>query len=289
MNKYKLLIAYDGTCYGGWQIQPNCVSIQALIEEALGIALKHKTAVIASGRTDAGVHARGQVAHFMAESPDLTLLFRSLNGILPHDVRILQLSPAHPEFHARYSATSKEYHYHVQLDWAQDPFKRLYTYHHPYRLDTDRLRLAIPHFLGTHDFTSFANEASKGSAAKDPVRTLIRLEFIPEPGGFRLEFEGDGFLYKMVRNITGTLLDVGRKKISPDAIPSLFEKKDRRQMSSSAPPKGLFLMKVNYPKILETVSNEETYDQSFSEKRSNCGCSGEQIKTAHPTPASFKD
>ena len=245
--KYKLLIAYDGTRYGGWQIQLNSVSIQALIEDALKIALRKETAVHASGRTDAGVHAKGQVAHFVTDAAvDLGLLLRSLNGILPDDIRILRVEEADPNFHARYSAVSKEYHYHIHLDWALDPFKRLYAYHHPYPLDIPLMQEASKAFIGTHDFTSFANEASKGSAAKNPVRTLTRLDFIPEPGSLRLEFEGTGFLYKMVRNITGTLLDVGRKKISPSSISSLFDKKDRRQMSSAAPPQGLFLIKVNY-------------------------------------------
>jgi tRNA pseudouridine38-40 synthase len=244
--KYKLLIAYDGTRYSGWQIQPNAISIQALIQEALKVALRQDIFVTASGRTDAGVHARGQVAHFLAPPADLPLLYRSLNGILPPDIRILRIENVPHSFHARYSAVSKEYHYHIHLDWALDPFKRLYTYHHPYSLDLPLIQQASCHFLGTHDFTSFANEASKGSAAKNPVRTIKRLDIIPEPGGVRLEFEGDGFLYKMVRNITGTLLDVGRKKLSPDVIPALFDKKDRRQLSCAAPPQGLFLMKVNY-------------------------------------------
>lgn len=244
--KYKLLIAYDGTHYGGWQIQPNAVSIQALLEDALKVALRKETAVVASGRTDAGVHARGQVAHFSAPPTDLTYLFRALNGILPDDIRILHIENVPETFHARYSALSKEYHYHIHLAWSQDPFSRLYAYHHPYALDLSLIEQALPYFIGTHDFTSFANEASKGSAAKNPVRTLTRLDLIRLPEGARLEFEGNGFLYKMVRNITGTLLDVGRKKISPEKIPALFDLKDRREMSSAAPPKGLFLMKVNY-------------------------------------------
>jgi tRNA pseudouridine38-40 synthase len=244
--KYKLSIAYDGTRYGGWQVQLNSLSIQALIEDALKIALRKEIAVVSSGRTDAGVHARGQVAHFEAPPANLDLLFRSLNGILPEDIRILQIENVPSSFHARYSALSKEYHYHIHLDWALNPFKRLYAYHHPYPLDLTLMEQASHAFLGTHDFTSFANEASKGSAAKNPVRTITRLQIIPEPGGVRLEFEGNGFLYKMVRNITGTLLDVGRKKIRPEEIPALFEKKDRRQMSSAAPPQGLFLHRVNY-------------------------------------------
>ncbi len=244
--KYKLVIAYDGSCYGGWQVQPTTTSIQALIERALKIVLRQEVSVIASGRTDAGVHARGQVAHFKAPPADLQLLFRALNGILPKDIRILSVENVPLTFHARYDAISKEYHYHVHLEWALDPFKRFYAYHHPYPLDIEFLQQACPYFIGTHDFTSFANEASKGSAAKNPIRTLTRLQLIREPGGFRLEFEGDGFLYKMVRNITGTLIQVGRKKIQPQEIPALFEKRDRRYMSMAAPPQGLFLMKVHY-------------------------------------------
>lgn len=252
--KYKIFIAYDGTAYSGWQIQPNSISIQSLIEDALKIVFHQEIPVTSSGRTDAGVHARGQVAHFVAPPADLKILFRSLNGILPKDIRILHIENVPDSFHARFSAISKEYHYHIHLDWALDPFKRLYALHHPYPLDVSLLKQATRHFLGTHDFTSFANEASKGSAAKNPIRTLIRLDLIPEPSGFRLEFEGTGFLYKMVRNITGTLLDVGRKKIAPESIPELFALKDRKQMSSAAPPQGLFLHKVNY--ALLTNSND---------------------------------
>jgi tRNA pseudouridine38-40 synthase len=244
--KYKILIAYDGTHYGGWQIQPNSLSIQALIEEALETALRKKTAIISAGRTDAGVHARGQVAHFEAPPTDLSFLYRALNGILPKDIRILHLENVPETFHARYSALSKEYHYHVHLDWALDPFKRLYAYHHPHPLDLSLMEDASRAFVGTHDFTSFANEASKGSAAKNPIRTITDLQIIQEPGGFRLEFKGNGFLYKMVRNITGTLLDVGRKKLKPQAIPALLATKDRREISSAAPPQGLFLHKVSY-------------------------------------------
>jgi tRNA pseudouridine38-40 synthase len=127
-----------------------------------------------------------------------------------------------------------------------DPFKRLYSYHFFGEMSLDLLRAGARLFVGTHDFTSFANAASEGSAAKDPVRTLSRLDVIAESGGVRLEFEGDGFLYKMVRNITGTLLDVARGKISLETIPVLFEAKDRKETSAAAPPQGLFLMKVNY-------------------------------------------
>src|SRR5665213_2759983 len=127
MNKYKLTIAYDGTAYSGWQIQNNAVSIQSLLEEALATILRAPTPVVASGRTDAGVHAKAQVAHFICETtPDLKKLQLSLNGILPDDIRILSIQEASPDFHARYGAVSKEYHYHIHLERTTDPFKRLY-------------------------------------------------------------------------------------------------------------------------------------------------------------------
>jgi tRNA pseudouridine38-40 synthase len=247
MNKYKLTIAYDGTAYSGWQIQNNAVSIQSLLEQALATALRAPTPVFASGRTDAGVHAKAQVAHFTSEiAPDLKRLHLSLNGILPDDIRILSVEEASPDFHARYSAVSKEYHYHLHLERTTDPFKRLYAYHDYSPLDLEKMKEAAKYFIGTHDFTTFANEASKGSAAKNPVRTITRLDICHEPGGIRLEFEGDGFLYKMVRNITGTLLDVARGKITTSSIPQLFEAKDRSLAPPAAPSRGLFLVKVNY-------------------------------------------
>ena len=246
-SKYKLTIAYDGSRFSGWQIQPNATSIQELIEAALKVALRQETPIVSAGRTDAGVHAKGQIAHFKAPpDTDLDLLFRSLNGILPHDIRVLKLEPVPSDFHARYSAISKEYHYHIHLNWALDPFSRHYVYHHPYPLDLSLMGKACSSFTGTHDFSSFANEASKGSAAKNPIRTLHRLEMHPEAGGIRLEFEGNGFLYKMVRNITGTLIHIGRGKLSIEELKLLFEAKDRRKASPAAPPQGLFLVKVNY-------------------------------------------
>ena len=247
MQKYKLIIAYDGTNYGGWQIQLNAVSIQDLLEKALATILRQPTPAHSSGRTDAGVHARGQVVHFSAEPvADLFRLQKSLNGLLPPDIRVLALAEASPDFHARYSAISKEYHYHLHLDPTTDPFKRLYAYHDYSPLDLEKMKAAAELFVGTHDFSSFANKASEGSAGKNPVRTILRLDLCPEPGGIRLEFEGNGFLYKMVRNITGTLLEVARGKIDLEKIPQLFEAKDRRLAPAAAPPQGLFLIKVNY-------------------------------------------
>jgi len=249
MYCYKLLLAYDGTYYGGWQVQPNAPSIQAHLQKAIQTFLNQELIrVIGSGRTDAGVHAVGQVAHFKSEQMiDLNRLRFSLNGLLPKDIRVKKIDHVLPSFHSQYSAIGKEYHYHLYLDPVMDPFRRLYCWHVLRRLDLELLQQAATLFVGTHDFTSFANESHLGSAARNAVRTLYRLDMHPTQGGIRLEFEGDGFLYKMVRNIVGTLIDVAslRKKI--EEIQTIFAAKDRQLASSAAPPQGLFLMRVDYP------------------------------------------
>lgn len=245
--KYKLTIAYDGTCYGGWQIQNNSTSIQTLIENALATVLRNPTPLTGAGRTDAGVHARAQIAHFTHDAEiDAYRTLASLNGLLPHDIRILKVESVPEDFHARYSALSKEYHYHLHLESVLDPFKRLYSYHFHQSLDLALLKEAASFFLGKRDFTSFANDSDEGSAGRNPVRTITRLDIVPERGGIRLEFEGDGFLYKMVRNITGTLIDVARGRTPLKTLPDIFMAKDRRRAGQAAPAQGLFLISVNY-------------------------------------------
>lgn len=246
--RYQLTIAYDGTAYSGWQVQPNSQAIQPLIQNALATVLREPVKLTGSGRTDAGVHARGQTAHFDAQHPlDPSRLRISLNALLPTDIRILHINPAEPHFHARYDAISKIYHYHLHLDPVIDPFVRLYRHQVYGPCDLNRMREAIPHFLGTRDFLSFANEPNRGSASRGAIRTLFRLDLIEQKGGVRLEFEGDGFLYKMVRNITGVLLEIAAGKLAPEDIPEIFAAKDRRRAGAAAPPQGLFLMEVKYP------------------------------------------
>jgi tRNA pseudouridine38-40 synthase len=245
--KYRLTIAYDGTDYGGWQVQRNAVSIQSLIEQSLGTILRAPAAIVGSGRTDAGVHALGQSAHFSTNaSIDPKKTLASLNGLLPAKIRILDIVTVPLDFHARYHAVSKIYHYRLHLSQVPDPFKHRYAYHVPHPVDLHRLKKNASQWIGTHDFTSFANEASRGPAAKDAVRTLHRLDVIEESGGVRLEFEGDGFLYKMVRNIVGTLLDICAEKIAEDQIPSILAAKDRKLAGRAAPPHGLYLVEVKY-------------------------------------------
>lgn len=245
---YKILISYDGTAYSGWQIQPQGKTIQEEIEKALQLLAKEPVRVIGSGRTDAGVHAYGQVAHFrLSQELPTQLIFKSLNGLLAKDIRIHQVERAPDDFHAIYSAQGKIYHYNLHLEPVVPPFYRLYRHHIPHPIDLDLLKEATSLFVGTHDFTSFANSANQGAASKNAVRTISRIDLVPIEGGVRLEFEGNGFLYKMVRNSVGTLLDVAQYKRPIGDIPQIFAAKDRRQASRAAAARGLFLMHVHYP------------------------------------------
>ncbi len=247
---YKLTIAYEGTNYSGWQFQVNAPSIQEELQKGLAKLLrKQKVTVIGSGRTDAGVHAKRQVAHFHhGDTVDLNLLVLALNGILPKDIRVIEAQVAPDGFHARYSATGKIYHYYIHLGRVMDPFRRNYFAHVYLNFDFSLLRQAAQKFLGTHDFTSFANEAHKGASAKNPIRTLYRLDIIEEENGLHLEFEGNGFLYKMVRNITGLLIDIATGKRRLEEIEEIFQAKDRQKSSKAAPAKGLVLICVKYGK-----------------------------------------
>ena len=247
MITYKLHIAYDGTNYHGWQIQPNGISIQELIQEAVHTLIQEKVHVIGSGRTDQGVHALDQVAHFRCmEAHDTTRLFKGLNGILPKDIRILSVTECPNSFHAQQSATGKEYHYKLALGPIVMPCERLYRWHVPYKIDLLLLKEAASQFVGTHDFRSFANSAHTGAAGKNSVRTITHLDVVVEGEGVTLIFKGNGFLYKMVRNIVGMLINVASGKRSITDIAALLAAKDRRMAPMASPPHGLFLVKVSY-------------------------------------------
>ena len=247
MAKYKLTLSYDGTGYGGWQVQPNATSIQSLVEAALSTLLKVKTSIVGAGRTDAGVHALGQIAHFSAqETLNLRRVLRSLNGLLPDQIRVLKVEAVDDDFHARFSAIGKVYHYNLHSHPIACPFTRLYSLQIFHTLDLSDLYTAAQLFVGTHDFTSFANESDRGSAAINAVRYLQRIDVVEKENGVQLIFEGNGFLYKMVRNIVGTLLEVCAGKKHIDQIPEILAAKDRKKAGKAAPALGLFLAKVIY-------------------------------------------
>ncbi|MBM3191898.1 MAG: tRNA pseudouridine(38-40) synthase TruA [Chlamydiae bacterium] len=246
-TRYKMVIAYEGTQYCGWQRQPNALSIQELIEKALGTLCKTPLTLHGSSRTDAGVHALAQVAHFTLENPiDTRKLLYSLNGLLPHDIRIKALQEVPITFHARFHAKRKVYHYHLHCEPFHEPWKRHYSHHIKHSFHLESLQKAIPYFIGTHNFKAFANENDRGSAKNSPFKTLYDLRLVEEPGGYRLEFEGSGFLYKMVRNIVGTLLACSRGKLAPEEIPSILASQDRKKAPQAAPALGLFLVRIDY-------------------------------------------
>lgn len=240
-----MVVAYDGTHYAGWQIQPNGLSVQALIQARLAQVVQQPVVIVGASRTDAGVHARGQTAHFsLSEARDTSNLTHSLNCLLPPDIRILQIEPVHESFHARYGALGKCYSYTLCTSRAQPPFSRFYQWHYPHPLQIARLQEGAQQLIGTHDFTSFANSSTQGSASKNPIRTLTDIRIVEEPGLLRLEFFGNGFLYKMVRNIVSTLIESASGK--PYNLQAVLAKRDRRSAGATAPAQGLCLEKVFY-------------------------------------------
>lgn len=246
---YKLRIAYDGTNYGGWQVQPNSTTIQQLIQEAMAIILRHPTFVTGSGRTDAGVHALGQIAHFSTDNPINPIkLLGSLNGLLPKDIRIMEITETTPDFHARYSAIGKTYRYHATLGPVANPFTRLYSWHLREKFSKEQAQRAAHYFIGTHDFCSFANNAHHDDdKERSTIRTIYRIDTIETPHDLYWEFEGNGFLYKMVRNMVGAIVEAALGQIDPDDIPKMLKSHDRRTACRAAPPHGLFLVQVKYP------------------------------------------
>ncbi len=242
----KLVLEYDGTNYHGWQSQTGSgmQTIQETIEQAL-TALSHEEGkVFSSGRTDAGVHALGQVVNFQTRAAIPALAWApALNQLLPSDIRVLTSEEASAEFHARYSARSKTYKYRILNRRAQTAIHRAYAWHVNIPLNVARMRRAAAVLLGKHDFSSFRGS---GCSAKSPVRTLKSLS-IRENGDFiELFLEADAFLQYMVRNITGTLVEVGLGRFNSKDMVKILEARDRSMAGKTAPPHGLYLLSVNY-------------------------------------------
>jgi len=245
MQRYKCILSYDGSGFSGYQVQPNKRTVQREIEAAL--AKMHKglqVKVIGSGRTDAGVHAKGQVIHFDSplSIPEEKWVI-ALNSLLPEDISILSVEMTNESFHARYDATGKEYRYSLLMSAKRDPFQRKYAYRYPYTLNLEAMQEASKVFLGTHDFTSFCSAKTE---VKDKVRTIKSIEFSMDNELLTFRFVGNGFLYNMVRILVGTLLEVGAGERNPSEIQAIIAKKDRSYAGKTAPPQGLYLWKVFY-------------------------------------------
>lgn len=243
MRNLKLTIQYDGTKYCGWQKQPNSSGIQGTIEYAIYEITREKVNIIGSGRTDAGVHALGQVANFKTNSnipaariPD------ALNAKLPKDISIIDCQEVSDDFHSRYSATGKIYRYLIYNKPYRSPLYKDISYHVRYDLDIEEMRVEAKSLLGTHEFKGFM---SSGSSVKDTVRTIHNISIEESGDLIALEVEGNGFLYNMVRIIVGTLVDIGRGRIDKP-LEEIIASQDRGEAGHTAPAHGLFLKKVHY-------------------------------------------
>ena len=246
MRNIKIAVEYDGTGYCGWQVQnrSSAKSIQETIEKALRKILQEKIKVIGSGRTDSGVHALAQAANFKTVSElDCKNIHKALNSSLPRDIRITQLKDTHPQFHARFSAKTKVYRYSIVNDSFASPF--LYRYCHlvKYPLDLGKMRRGAKSLLGRHNFRSFQAVDKRD---RHSVRTIKRLEIRKKGGLICLDIEANGFLYRMARNMIGTLIEVGRGRINPEDIKAILRAKDRCYAGPCAPAKGLCLIEVKY-------------------------------------------
>lgn len=240
----KMIIEYDGTNFFGWQRQSKSRSVQGDIERVLTKIFKRKIQIDGAGRTDAGVHAYGQVATFKSAIPmPLENLKRALNNFLSEDIRILTLSFESEAFHARYSAKGKTYIYKVLNALERDVFTSHYAYHYPYEIKEELILEAISYLIGEHDFTSFM---ASGSSAQNPVRIIYDITLNKDGDNLELTYTGNGFLYKMVRIITGYLLEVGQGKILPQKTLELFENPTRKYTTKIAPAEGLYLNEVYY-------------------------------------------
>ncbi len=260
----KLVVEYDGAAYCGWQIQPNGPSVQAALEKAVYKLTGERTHVVGASRTDAGVHSRGQVAALRLESASIPVshFAQALNTRLPRDIAVRTAEEAAPDFDPRKGVLSKMYCYRLRASPIRPALDRLYRWHVPWPLDRDAMIRAAALFVGTHDFTSFVNAEyldrpqNADKENPDTVRTVNRCEAQIDGDDINIKIEGPSFLYNMVRNIVGTIVDVGRGRFQVEDVPAIFAARDRRAAGMGTPPHGLCLEWIRYalPDNSEPVS-----------------------------------
>lgn len=246
MYSYKCITTYNGTKYNGWQRQGNTANtIQGKLEDTLSRMLDESIEITGSGRTDAGVHAMGQVFHFHCNKAVNEDFINDINGYLPHDIRILSCEKCSERFHARLHAVEKVYQYRIDTSPYGNPFIRDTSHNVPTPLDIDAMKRGASYLIGTHDFKSFC---SNKRMKKSSVRTIYDIQFekLTNEDLLLITYRGNGFLYNMVRIITGTLIEIGLGLRNPDDIPDVITGLDRSLAGHTAPAKGLFLMQVHY-------------------------------------------
>lgn len=242
--RIKIIVSYDGTNYGGWQLQKNAPSIQGELERALKTLTGSRIVIQSAGRTDAGVHALGQCAHFdyPGSVPPEKLPF-VFNSMLPRDIRVIHAEQAEDTFHARYDAKGKRYIYTIYNSPHSNALLYNRTMHVPQPLNIESMRGAAQHIIGTHDFKAFC---ASGSYVKSTVRTVNRLDIVREGPLIRIIIEGNGFLYNMVRIIAGTLIRTGLSKLKPEEVEQIILSRSRAAAGFTAQPQGLMLDEVFY-------------------------------------------
>ena len=245
----RIKLAYDGSEFSGWQVQPGKTTVQGKLEQVFSTIDDQPVHVTGSGRTDAGVHALGQVASCELHNPiPIEGLVKAVNRLLPPSIRVLEATEMQNGFHARYAAITKTYEYRIYRSEICPPFKSRYVYWYPYPLDEAAMIEACKQFIGTRDFCSFAS-LSHGNEPSSAIRTVNDSKMTREGEILRYRIRGTGFLYRMVRNIIGTLLDVGRGNLLPVDIVSILKACDRSAAGPTAPARGLYLVSVEYPEI----------------------------------------
>lgn len=244
MKRIKLTIAYDGTNYCGWQVQPNGITVEEVVNKALKKLTGEDIQEIGASRTDSGVHALGNVAVFDTHTtiPPERISY-ALNQRLPEDIVIVKSEEVAEDFHPRYCDCSKTYEYHILNTRIPIPTKRLTNYFVSYDLDVEKMRKAAGYLIGEHDFVSFCNVRTD---VEDTVRTVTELEILKDGEEITIRISGNGFLYNMVRIIVGTLIRVGRGFYEPEKVKEILEAKDRKAAGVTAPPHGLILAEIRY-------------------------------------------
>ena len=243
-RKLKLIIEYEGTRYHGWQVQPNGPTIQAILQDCLKKITRENEAVVGSGRTDAGVHAEAQVAHFQTASTMTSHQFlMAFNRLLPHDIAVKNVAEVPDDFHAQRSAVRKIYRYTILNREYPSALLHDRCWFIQYLLDVKSMQLAKSYLEGKHDFSAFR---ASNCEARNPVREIYKIDISKKGDFITFDFDGNGFLKYMVRNIVGTLVQVGRKKIKAQELKTILESRDRRNAGPTARPYGLCLVAVFY-------------------------------------------